>query len=516
MRNKIIILAALLSTLTFSACRDEADLQYNYSFNDNALFYEAQNSFAGKFRVFWSAMNSNYALWDYEKECGLDWDDVYDQFLPKFEALDNTDEIVTDSTLKALMNEMIAPLHDGHFIVSFLNHKTQNRVIVSPSALRNATRDDAKISDRFYPSLIGPYLRGELKDYKECDTRFTALVTEMTQSKGRGLQWAEERYNTLTLKEIPTQAEAMEMNGLSHFISEMNILLEDDELKPSDFNDLVKEYAYLNIPFLEPINAEFEEKGVCVKYALFKDDIAYLYLSDFSLSCYLDEGAIDKEFPNATDFTKERIARVVNVWKSWFNAIQTLHKAGQLKGVVLDLRGNPGGAFSDEQYLLGAMLPAGGFQNGWARTKRGVGRYDYSTMMPEIVPTMEKEHEIINDVPIAVLVNGGSVSMSEITSLAAKNMPNARVIGKRTYGGVCGLNGNAYYSENYAGHIGIEGVTPVYCYVPTMAIFDMDKRPMEGVGITPDIEVDLDTVAFKTSLTDTQFDRALQYIRTGK
>ena len=99
MRNKIFILGALLLTLAFSGCRDEADLQYNYSVNDNTLFAEAQNSFAGKYRVFWNAMNSNYGLWDYEKELGLDWDEHYEQFLPKFEALDASTEEVTDSML---------------------------------------------------------------------------------------------------------------------------------------------------------------------------------------------------------------------------------------------------------------------------------------------------------------------------------------------------------------------------------------------------------------------------------
>jgi hypothetical protein len=38
---------------------------------------------------------------------------------------------------------------------------------------------------------------------------------------------------------------------------------------------------------------------------------------------------------------------------------------------------------------------------------------------------------------------------------------------------------------------------------------------MEGIGIIPDIEVDLDTIAFKRDFTDTQLNRALQYVRTG-
>lgn len=514
MRNKVFMMSALLLTLVLGGCRQEPDVQYNYSLNDYGLFYEAKNSFAGKFRVFWNAMNSNYGLWDYEKECGLDWDEHYDRLMPKFEALDDATELVTDSMLKVLMNEMVAPLHDGHFAVMFTNHQTGGQVAVSPSDLRNATRDDALISARYSPSLAAPYRNGELKDYKECDTRPGALANEMMKTEGRGLKWAEERYNTLAMKEMPTQAEVKEMSELGSFITTMSNMLKSGYTL-DEFNQTVADYKHLNIPFLEPINAGFVKSGMCIRYGLFTDNIAYLYLSDFSLCSYMDESSIKNDFPGANDFAKERIARVADVWKSWFNAIQTLHKAGQLKGIVLDLRGNPGGALVDEQRLLGALLPAGGFQIGWARMKRGVGRYDYSAMTPQIVPTMDAEHEIVDDVPVAVLVNSGSVSMSEITSLVAKNMANARVIGKRTHGGVCGLNGNEYYSENYSGHIGVEGVTPVYCYVPCQIVFDMDKRPMEGVGITPDIEVDLDTTAFDRDYTDSQLNRALQYVRTG-
>ena len=514
MRNKIFILGALLLTLALSACRDKADLQYNYSINDSPLFAEAQESYAGKYRVFWNAMNSNYGLWDYEKELGLDWDEHYRQFLPRFEALDASTEPVTDAMLQDLMNEMVAPLHDGHLAVTFINHQTKHPVMVSPSDLRNATRDDAEISQLYTPTLAAHYNNGELKEYKEADTRFFTQLAEMTKVKGRGLLWAKDRYNALKQKELPSQAEAMEMSGLKGFIDAMDNFSTEGG-SSSDFNSIVQKYSYLNIPFLEPIDPGFEKDGISVKYGLFNDNIAYFYLSDFSLISYLHDESKNRTFPNATDFTNERIARVVDVWSSWFTAIQNLHKAGQLKGIILDLRGNPGGAFYDEQYLLGAMLPAGGFQIGWMRMKRGVGRYDYSPMMPEDIPTMADEHEIISDVPIAVLVNGGSVSMSEITALTAKSMDNARVIGKRSSGGLCGLISSDYYSVDYAGHIGVEGVTPVYCYLPKNILFDMNKRPMEGVGIIPDVEVDLDVAAFKRDYTDTQLNRALQYVRTG-
>jgi C-terminal processing protease CtpA/Prc len=129
---------------------------------------------------------------------------------------------------------------------------------------------------------------------------------------------------------------------------------------------------------------------------------------------------------------------------------------------------------------------------------------------------LETEHEIIDDKPVVLLTNCMSVSMSEMTAQAVKLMPNGTIIGKRTHGGLCGLTDNNQHSLNYSGYIGVDGVTPVYGYVPTLASFTMDKEQLEGYGITPDIEVDFDYNEFIINDRDTQLDRALQFIRTGK
>ena len=105
--------------------------------------------------------------------------------------------------------------------------------------------------------------------------------------------------------------------------------------------------------------------------------------------------------------------------------------------------------------------------------------------------------------------------MSEITSLAAKQLPNGKVIGKRTWGGLCGLSGASMFSETYTGHIGEKGVTPVYVYLPCISTFALSGECMEGVGVYPDIEVDLDELEFELFGRDAQLERALKYIRTG-
>ena len=84
MKNRIMILGALMVALGVASCHEDSDVVLNYGVNDAVAFDEAYKSYAGKFKVFWKSMNTTYSLWDYEKECGLDWDEYYNEMLPKF------------------------------------------------------------------------------------------------------------------------------------------------------------------------------------------------------------------------------------------------------------------------------------------------------------------------------------------------------------------------------------------------------------------------------------------------
>ncbi len=131
--------------------------------------------------------------------------------------------------------------------------------------------------------------------------------------------------------------------------------------------------------------------------------------------------------------------------------------------------------------------------------------------------TYEGDHVTVTE-PIVVLANAKSVSMSEITSIGTRQLENAKLIGTRTWGGLCSLTVNAANSFNYAGKIGVEGVTPVFVYCPMLAALDRESgKPLEGIGVTPDIEVQLDLQAWnKGNGPDSQLDRAIEYIVNGK
>ena len=428
----------MLLLVLVTSCREESDALQNYAFNDGLAFEKAQKSFAGKFKVLWKALDQNYGVWDYERSQGVDWDAVYDEYLPKYEALDKRDD-VTDDELQKLLEATLAPLHDGHFAAQMENHQTGNFVVTVPSNTRTKERDDFEAMKNtthnlsaYLPAAFGG-TGNQILDYKEADTHI----------------------------------------------------------------------------------AEMGEYGITVKYALFKDNIAYFYFSGFYLTLYLNDEKYQKIFGKANAATQQLALAVRQAWQAWFDKVQELHASGQLKGVVIDLRNNGGGMLDDNQYVLGSMLPSGGFEVAFSRFKRGVGRYDYSPLSPFKVPTLETAHETITE-PIVVLTNCGSVSMAEITSLGCQSLPNGTLIGKRTHGGLCSLitNPGVYY-QNYSGIIGEMNKTPIYLYIPHMTTISKEGKLFEGVGLTPDIEVDLDVTQYQATGRDTQLERALQFCTTG-
>ena len=503
----MMIMAGLLLTLT--GCRQESDNVMSYAFNDAMAFQKADTSFVGEFEVFWNGMNTNYALWDYELENGLDWDNVYQKYYPKFAELDEKDT-VTDEELGNLLNEIVKPLHDGHLVIKLMNHSTGNYVTASPSHLRvgDEREEEYTATENFLPSLKYYQDKGKILEMRSASTNVIGQLI------GIWVAYIKEQITGLKLKTDRTQDEEERLNAFQSAYNDLYQIVKTDNLNA--YNPFAIRYEWLHIPYLEPIDLNLYEHPVDITYALLEGNIAYLSFNHFRLSAYLDADICKEFFGQPTGLTKLAVESVQNTWNSWFSAIQELKKAGNLGGVIIDVRSNGGGMLNDYQYVLGALLPSGGHHMADARFKRGPGRFDYSPIMPQTMPTMKEEHETVTE-PIVVLCNCNSVSMAEMTSMGAKVLENGTLIGTRTWGGFSALSSNENYSNNYAGYVGIQNVTPVFCYIPQEVTFSiLDGKIVEGHGVEPDIEVSMDFDAWnKGNGSDSQLDRALQFIRTG-
>jgi carboxyl-terminal processing protease len=169
--------------------------------------------------------------------------------------------------------------------------------------------------------------------------------------------------------------------------------------------------------------------------------------------------------------------------------------ADNKKGIIIDLRNNPGGYLNAALDMIGMVLPKttdkteqplvdhiGVTEKG----KKGDDQLPAST--EAIVPTL----------PITVLVNAGSASASEIFSGAMKDYARAKVIGVKTFG-----KGSVQELTDL-GNGGSIKVTVAKWFTPL-------GTGIDGTGIEPDIKVELpaDTTDSKD---DVQVQKALEIL----
>ncbi len=105
------------------------------------------------------------------------------------------------------------------------------------------------------------------------------------------------------------------------------------------------------------------------------------------------------------------------------NALTDLKAKNQLKGVILDLRGNPGGLLHEAVNIVNIFTPKG-VEVVTTRGKIKDADKVYKTLSPPVE----------TDLPVAVLVNSMSASASEIVSGAIQDLDRGITIGQRTFG----------------------------------------------------------------------------------
>lgn len=149
---------------------------------------------------------------------------------------------------------------------------------------------------------------------------------------------------------------------------------------------------------------------------------------------------------------------------------KTLLKHPDAKGIVLDLRNNPGGLLREATGLLDLFIDDGALVSQKGRYKKD-----------ESVFLAKRKNTVNNTIPIVVLVNGGSASASEIVSGALQDRKRAIVVGKKTFG-----KGSVQVVIPIGEKEGIK-LTVARYYLPS-------GRTIQNKGVTPDIVVEAGTV----------------------
>lgn len=215
------------------------------------------------------------------------------------------------------------------------------------------------------------------------------------------------------------------------------------------------------------IDLNVTRKKITVEHVasqMLNDDIAYVQVDSF------DSGV-------ATAFKQQ---------------ITELQKGGA-KGIIIDLRSNGGGIVDEATGIADLFLA----KNETILITKGKEKDEEKTL--------SKNDPIIKDIPVVVLVNGGTASASEILAGALRDKyPNTTIVGKTTYG-----KGVIQTLYNLSDGSGLKITTEEY-YTP-------NHNRINKEGIKPDVEVDLTKDAdgyYETDIEkDVQIKKAIEILK---
>jgi carboxyl-terminal processing protease len=169
-----------------------------------------------------------------------------------------------------------------------------------------------------------------------------------------------------------------------------------------------------------------------------------------------------------------------------------------MKGIIIDVRGNPGGS------MVNAEAVAGRFADGshiysYRRQKTGPGRDDLSPWKSSSIEP-KGSYQFLG--PVVVLTSRATSSAAEMFVMAMQALPNVTVVGDTTGGGV----GNPIFRELPNG----------WTYrLSTEVEADAQGRIVEGVGVYPDIPVQT-TAADSANGIDRIMERGLDILKRSQ
>lgn len=168
------------------------------------------------------------------------------------------------------------------------------------------------------------------------------------------------------------------------------------------------------------------------------------------------------------------------------SALEDLEAQG-MKGLVIDLRNNPGGNLSTVCDMLDLILPEGTIVS--TKDRNGKGE----------TYTSDEEHKL--EVPLSVLTNGMSASASEIFAGAVQDYGIGTLVGTTTYG-------KGVVQQIFPMTDGTSVKLTISEY------FTPNGRNIDGTGIEPDVEVEYEYDEENPD-ADNQLEKALEIVQGG-
>ncbi|KXK09410.1 MAG: putative CtpA-like serine protease [Microgenomates bacterium OLB23] len=180
------------------------------------------------------------------------------------------------------------------------------------------------------------------------------------------------------------------------------------------------------------------------------------------------------------------------LWDKTVNELLAKKAQGRLKGIVLDMRGNPGGYLDGAIHVATEFLPA----------RELIVKQEYADREPE--KYFAKRDGKLQNIPMVILLNQGSASASEIVAGALRDHKKAKIVGENSFG-----KGTVQQALDLKDNAGIH-VTISKWILP-------GGSWIQETGIKPDVEVKLDIKDGNTMRRedDAQLDKAIELLKSS-
>ena len=418
---------------------------------------ETPESWSELFTLWWSGMNKNYVFWSIDSP-GNEWDLVRNKYLPRMEEYGKIgDSIENDRAAMTDFFDITKTLHDGHYRIEIVNN-----TIVNGSML----------GIKIQPSMYRAMLRAGLSD----EEALRAITGEKF--------------------DLYLQSDFIAENTFTILENTFGITDSEKEYGPTENGTRLADYFSKAGYYVKS-----EEKEFSLLVGLTHDNILYIAFSGFDLNDIIE------------DETNPELASSIKALLDTYQSILKENETnGQLKGLIVDLRGNGGGNPRDFDILWSPLIQEQ-LSVAQLRTKQSDNRLSYSSWHDfPIGPSAEKRF----DKPIAVITNSMSASCSEISTMffmAFREKYNAdvKIFGATTIG-ANGLLDNDISQPFNAGIFSIEPYIKEV-YTPSMQTRYIDGTMYEGIGISPDQNVAFNYNQFLQG-NDARLHSALEWMKS--
>lgn len=265
----------------------------------------------------------------------------------------------------------------------------------------------------------------------------------------------------------------------------------DKGILPGDYIEYVDDLQALSATYDELIDAIKGKEGSTVKIGLirYQKDGSYEEIEMEIKRKKIDINPITEEvYEGDIGYIKMTSFDEV-AYKEFKEKYEDLIKNKKVKGMVIDLRNNPGGILEVCTDITDLIVPEGKIV--YTIDKAGEEEAIYS----------DKKHI---EVPLVVLVNEGSASASEVFTAAVKDYGVGKIIGEKTYG-----KGVVQTLKSLG-----DGT---YIKLTTSEYFSPKGNKINGRGIEPDIKVelpeDVESIYSLKYEDDTQLQRAILEVK---